>query len=235
MATALPSPLVYLDSLHPSILQEIRYAQHHNFVGRPIPGYHAARAVVSEKLAKALVAAQAEASSLGLTLKVYDGYRPRRAVEYFMRWCEDPTDEAMRAEFYPELSKPTIVSDGYLSPRSVHSYGNAVDLTLVPLPAPPQPAYKRGQPLVSGAAAHEVRFADNSLDMGTGFDYFGPASHTADTSIGATAQSNRRKLVALMQRHGLVNYAKEWWHFSLAEPTDYGPFDAPIEPVTPSA
>jgi zinc D-Ala-D-Ala dipeptidase len=49
---ALPEGFVYLRDIDPTIVQDIRYAGSHNFVGRPIRGYLAAECnVVSKKSA----------------------------------------------------------------------------------------------------------------------------------------------------------------------------------------
>ncbi|CAK1332300.1 D-alanyl-D-alanine dipeptidase [Burkholderia pseudomallei] len=50
--------------------------------------------------------------------------------------------------------------------------------------------------------------------MGTPFDTFDNASWTADTTISKQAQSNRKKLLSIMERHGFDNFNKEWWHFN---------------------
>ena len=228
MTRLLPEPFVYLEAVDPSILQEIRYAGHHNFVGRPIAGYRAPRCIVTQPTAQALTVAQQKAAKLGLCIKVYDGYRPQKAVAHFLRWCDDPHDRLMEIEFYPALPKPRIVSEGYLSPVSEHCYGGAVDLTLVPVPPPAQEAYEPGQVLVDGRAPKGVRFGDNSIDMGVGFDVFDPLSHTRSPNMSEQGRTNRALLCDLMQEQGFVNYAKEWWHFCLPEGSLKAPHDFDI-------
>src|SRR5476649_1561408 len=97
----LPAGFVYLGDTDPTILQDIRYAGSHNFVGRPIAGYEAAECVLTEKSARALAKVQAQLKPKNLSLIVWDCYRPTRATAEFIRWSKDPNDTKMKAEFYP--------------------------------------------------------------------------------------------------------------------------------------
>lgn len=212
-----PDGFVYLESLDPTILQEIRYAGCHNFMGRPVPGYNANRCVVSKAIGRALVEAQKEANTHGLTLKVYDGYRPLRAVEAFVLWAQDLDDEVTKGEFYAHVPKSELFEREYIGVRSFHARGAAVDLTLVPLPVPNQPTFQVGDQLLDGILPKGERFADNSLDMGTGFDVFHELSHTDHPDISTEAKANRKLLCEILGRQGLVSYEWEWWHFNLAD------------------
>lgn len=209
------TPLVSISDVDPTILVEARYHGSHNFIGRPIAGYEAAKCLLTPQAARALAAVQAEVRSWGLTLKTYDCYRPQRAVDDFVAWARLPGDTAMKAEFYPEVDKRNLFSDGYIAERSGHSRGSTVDLTLVALPAAPQPRFTPGEPLTDCRA--EQRFADNTLDMGTGYDCFDPLSHTANPAVGPTAARNRLLLKLAMEKHGFNNYVNEWWHFTLRD------------------
>ena len=80
---ALPEGFVYLRDIDPTIVQDIRYAGSHNFVGRPIRGYLAAECILSEPAANALEAVQRKLAEKKLSLIVWDCYRPKRAVEDF--------------------------------------------------------------------------------------------------------------------------------------------------------
>jgi D-alanyl-D-alanine dipeptidase len=94
-------------------------------------------------------------------------------------------------EWAEKTGQQRLVRDGYIASRSRHNLGVAVDLTLI------------------GGDGRE-------LDMGTSFDTFSPAAHTANAS-GEVA-TNRRLLVQLMSAEGFANYEKEWWHFSYSVP-----------------
>ncbi len=224
----LPEQFVYLEDIDPTILQEVRYAMHHNFVGRPIPSYNAPRIIVTEAVARALKAVQEELKAFQMTLKVYDGYRPQDAVDAFSKWSEDLNDQAMKAEFYPTLEKPDLFN-GYIAKRSTHSRGGAVDLTIVPLPIPDQPTWKPGDPVLDGRLPKGQRFPDNSIDMGTSFDCLDELSHTANQKLPLEVRVNRLMLKSLMEKHGFENYWREWWHFGfINEPYPETYFNFPV-------
>jgi len=209
----LPDGFVYLKDIDPTILEEVRYAGNHNFIGRPVPGYLAPVIIVTEPVALALKAVQSELKPFQMTLKVYDGYRPQQAVDSFIPWAEDLNDQLTKTEFYPNLDKRDVFSAGYISKRSSHTRGSAVDLTLVPLPAASQPRWMPGDPVLDGRLPYGKRFPDNSLDMGTAFDCLDELSHTLNSSLPHHVRANRLLLKSLMEKHGFENYRKEWWHF----------------------
>src|SRR5271166_5880567 len=97
-----PSAFVDVSTLAPGLLADMRYAGSHNFVGRPIDGYLAPRCLLAAPAAEALVEVVRDLAPRGLTLKVFDCYRPERAVLNFMRWARDLNDTAAKAEFYPQ-------------------------------------------------------------------------------------------------------------------------------------
>jgi zinc D-Ala-D-Ala dipeptidase len=197
--------LVDAGTVVPSLVTDMRYAGSHNFVGRPIDGYRAPRCLLTEPAADALAEVARDLAPRGLVVKVFDCYRPARAVADFVRWARDPRDQAAKAEFYPALDKRTLFRDGYIASRSGHSRGSTLDLTL-------------------------ARAGDGELDMGTPFDFFSPKSWSADLSVTADQHANRVLLKAAMQRRGFRGYAKEWWHFTLRnEPFPDTYFDVPVQ------
>ena len=230
---ALPPGFVHLQTLDPTILTEVRYAGAHNFIGRPVPGYEAPEVVLTREAAEALAEVQADVRPMGYTLKVYDGYRPQRAVDEFVRWAADPDDDAMRAEFYPDVPKDRLFPERYIAERSGHSRGSTVDLTLVELPATPTAPWMPGDPLRPCTAPHGERWPDNSIDMGTGFDCFSEKSHHGSDAISEQARANREILLSAMERHGFEPYPEEWWHYTLADepfPDAYFNFPIPASP-----
>ena len=193
----------------PGVVVSARYAGCDNFIGTPISGYMADKIVVSKPVAAALAAVQAEISAQGLALKLFDGYRPQSAVDHFMRWTADPSDNMNKSAYYPEVDKANLVKLGYLAEKSGHSRGGSVDLTL-------------------------VERDDNDtwieLNMGSSWDLFDPKSHVGSTLVGAGAQANRKKLAKVMHKHGFKPYNEEWWHFTLdPEPYPNEYFDFSIE------
>ncbi len=226
---SLPEKFVYLQDIEPTILQEVRYALSHNFVGRPIPSYDTPVIIVTDAVALALKVVQEELKPFHLTLKVYDGYRPQDAVDAFAKWAADPMDQLMKAEFYPNIDKKTLFDAGYIAKRSSHTRGSAVDLTIVPLPVPLQPTWKLGDPVLDGRLPKGKRFPDNSIDMGTGFDCLDEFSHTMNPALPPEVRANRLLLKTLMEKHGFENYWREWWHFGLIkEPYPDTYFNFPV-------
>jgi D-alanyl-D-alanine dipeptidase len=229
--SALPGGLVYLRDVDPTIVQDIRYAGSHNFVGRPIRGYLAAECMLSAPAANALAAAQKILAGKNLSLIVWDCYRPKRAVADFLRWSRDPTHAEMKAEFYPHADKQELFALGYLATRSAHSRGSTVDLGIVPagssLAPPPDPA----QPLKPCTAPKGERFEDGTIDFGTGYDCLDALGNISNPLVGASALHNRQTLKSLMKAAGFRSYAREWWHFELVnEPFGGDGFDIEISP-----
>jgi len=228
-AANLPSDFVYLKDIDPTIVQDIRYATYHNFIGHPIAGYQVAECILTKPAATALAAVQKELKKAALSLKVYDCYRPQQAVDEFTRWRQQPDQQQMKAEFYPHVNKADFFKLGYVAEKSGHSRGSTMDLTIVPIPTPHQPDFSPRQKLVACIAPYTKRFADNSIDMGTGYDCMDPLSHNDNTSISATAFKNRMLLKEIMEKHGFSAYQQEWWHFTLKnEPYPDTYFNFPV-------
>jgi zinc D-Ala-D-Ala dipeptidase len=225
-----PPGFVSLSDVDSTILEDIRYLTDHNFVGRRIDGYLEPRCVLTDRAAQALRRAQDAARAKGYSLKVYDCYRPLRAGEDFKAWAQLPDAQAMKAEFFPELAKSAVFTEGYVSSgRSAHSRGSTVDLTLVALPARTQRPFVAGEPLTPCTAPAGERFPDNTIDMGTGYDCFDPRSHPLDPRITGPAKQNRLLLRQLMTGAGFRGSSSEWWHYSLvADPFPDTYFDFPV-------
>ena len=197
---------VVVNEAVPAALFDIRYHSANNFMGTAVEGYEAPLCLLSEPAAAALANAQREAGEQGYRLKVFDCYRPQRAVDHFVRWVADSADQRMKAAYYPEEDKALLIEKGYIADRSGHSRGSTLDLTL-------------------------ANATDSSeLEMGTPYDYFDTKSNTADPRISERQMANRLLLKDLMERHGFVNYDKEWWHYTLAdEPYPNTYFDVPVQ------
>jgi len=228
-ADAIPSNFVYLKNVAPTIVQDMRYATYHNFIGHPIKGYYAAECILTKEAALALFKVQEELKKHSLSLKVYDCYRPQMAVDEFVTWGQS-SDQKMKAEFYPRVDKKDFIKKGYVAAQSGHSRGSTMDLTIIPIPAPQQADYHPGDKLVSCFADYRTRFHDNSIDMGTGFDCFDKLSHPSNKEISAAAYHNRMLLKNIMNKYGFKGLATEWWHFTLVnEPYPDTYFDFPIK------
>jgi zinc D-Ala-D-Ala dipeptidase len=228
-ASAAQPDFVALDEVDPTILHDIRYTQQHNFLGRRVHDYYDPICILTRPAADALAEAQEALRPQGYTLKVYDCYRPQTAVDDFVGWAQRLHDDRMKAEFYPRVDKSRLFEDGYIAERSGHSRGSTVDLTLVRLPARPQPRWQPSMGLVDCAAPDAQRFPDNTVDMGTGFDCFDTLSHTLDPRVQGQARENRLLLKRTLEDAGFRNYELEWWHYTLRdEPFPETFFDFPV-------
>lgn len=227
-APRLPAGFVFLRDVAPGIRQDMRYAGDHNFVGRRIAGYGAAECVLTARAAEALAAVQAELAPQGLSLVVWDCYRPARAVADFMGWLKN-ADTRMKGEFYPRTPKSDLVALGYLAARSGHSGGSTVDVGIVPAELRTPPRWN-GR-IVPCTAPKGTRHEDGAVDLGTGFDCFDPQAHIDASGITAEARRNRLLLRHVMARHGFAPYDREWWHFRLRGEAFPGRiFDFPVPP-----
>jgi zinc D-Ala-D-Ala dipeptidase len=187
------------------LVVDVRYAGANNFVGAAIDGYQAPRCLLTAQAANALAAVQRDLAARGLGLKVYDCYRPMRAVAHFRRWARDLDDVKRKREFYPDVDKRRLFALGYLSTRSSHARGSTVDLTLV------------------------TRRDGSEIDMGSPFDFFGVLSHRRAAGLAPAQHRNRQLLADAMGRRGFRASSKEWWHFTLAnEPFPTAAFDFPV-------
>lgn len=197
---------VLVSEVVPDVILEIRYHSTFNFVGERVDGYDVPVAVLTCEAADALKKASDAAMMLGYRLKVYDAFRPQRAVNHFVRWAEDVTALDMKPYFYPEVEKERLFDEGYIAKKSGHSRGSTVDVTLVDM------------------------MTGTDVDMGGAFDYFGMRSHP-DCREGLTEKQieNRMLLQKLMVDAGFRPLDSEWWHFTLVnEPYPDMYFDFPL-------
>ena len=207
VATDDSSDFVRITDAVPDAILEIRYYSTYNFVGERIDGYQAPVAMLTREAATALKAVSDDLKAQGYRLKIFDAYRPQRAVDHFMRWAEDLNATEMKQYFYPELTKNVLIPD-YVARKSGHTRGSTVDLTLFDMKT------------------------EKEVDMGCTFDWFGVESHPdfcgnpdtgkytggkspAGRSITAEQFSNRMILRQAMLRHGFKPLDTEWWHFTL--------------------
>jgi D-alanyl-D-alanine dipeptidase len=226
----MPATFVDVSEEIRGVFLDIRYFGDHNFLGTRVDGYLAAKCLLTKPAAQALAGVQKDLAPYGLALKIYDCYRPQRAVDHFVRWAKDIDDIKTKKEFYPTVDKRHLFRDGYIDSRSSHSRGSTVDLTIVSLPLASQPAFHLGQEQFECYLPVGMRYADNSLDMGTGFDCFHERSHTANPHIPLDQRISRLLLKTLMEKHGFRNYDKEWWHYTLnREPYPDTYFNFPVK------
>lgn len=187
----IPKNFSYVKDTIPTIELELRYASTNNFVGEIIEGYLAPKAILTTKATLALAKVQKELEGFGFGLKVFDAYRPQRAVDHFVCWGKDLVDRKMKLAYYPDVQKKNLFKEGYIAKRSGHSRGSTVDLTIIDLKT------------------------KEELDMGSSFDFFGQQSWVHYTKITLQQRANRMLLNQVMTKYGFRAYAQEWWHFTL--------------------
>jgi D-alanyl-D-alanine dipeptidase len=199
------SGFLFLDEVLNGVRWDAKYATWDNFTGMPVDGYAVNRIVGSLALAHGLLEAQSRAAALGFGLLLWDAYRPQRAVDRFLQWSAEPEDGRTKPGFYPNIERAEMITNGYVAPKSGHSRGSAVDLTL-------------------------FRLATGELaQMGGRHDLMDERSHHGAPAVTSIEAENRHTLCSIMEQSGFRRYDCEWWHYSLAEepyPDTY--FDFPI-------
>lgn len=202
----LPENFVYVDQVIPDIVLDMRYADSNNFIGKPIKGYLQPKAILTKPATEALKKVQAELENHGYCLKIFDAYRPQRAVNHFIEWAKMPGDTLMKNQYYPEVPKKELFNLGYVASRSGHSRGSTLDLTMINM--------KSGK----------------EVDMGGTYDFFGEISHHNYPNITSKQKKHRELLKKTMTKYGFRPYAKEWWHYTFQqEPFPNTYFDFVVE------
>jgi zinc D-Ala-D-Ala dipeptidase len=203
---------VYVDDWVPGVRWDAKYATWDNFTGRPVDGYDVNRIVGTKALCAALEDARHRAASVGLGLLLWDGFRPQRAVDCFIRWSSLPEDNRTKPRHYPNIDRPDMFERGYVATRSGHSRGSTVDLTLYRLDT------------------------GDLVPMGGHHDLMDPVSHHGAPGVSRAEATNRRLLRSVMEESGFHGYECEWWHYTLEdEPYPDTYFDFPVAQVTPRA
>ncbi len=177
----------------PDAILEIRYYSSFNFIGDRVDGYEQPAALLTKDAAARLQEVSSEMKSKGYRLRIYDAYRPQKAVDHFVRCAKDLSDVRMKPYFYPDAEKSNLIPGGYIAERSGHSRGSTVDLTLF-----------------------DMRTQKN-IDTGGPFDFFGELSHPDYKGITEEQYANRMLLRGAMVRHGFRPITTEWWHFTLED------------------
>ena len=184
---------LFLDEMLHGVRWDAKYATWDNFTGKPVDGYEVNRIIGTKAVAFALREAQIHAAALGYGLLLCDGYRPRTAVDCFLRWAAQPEDNLTKEKFYPNIERAELITKGYVASQSSHSRGSAIDLTLYHLDT---------VELVS---------------IGSNFDFMDERSHHTAKGIGDAEAQNRRCLRKIMESSGFQSYRFEWWHYKLID------------------
>ena len=199
------SGFVIVNDIIPDIVTELRYYSSFNFVGAHVDGYEEPVALLTKEAAEKLKKASDQFDSLEYRIKIWDSYRPQRAVDHFMRWGKDESDAKMKRYFYPNLTKKEVFEKEYVATKSGHSRGSTLDITLL----------------------HKDNGTD--VDFGSGFDYFGEKAHFNYSGVSPEQKRNRELLKRIMEENGFNAVPEEWWHFSLKnEPYPKTYFNFPV-------
>lgn len=196
----LPKGFSYVSEIDATIKKELRYGTSNNFIGKPIDGYLKDSLIISTPAAKALREIQTKLMLSGLSLKIFDAYRPQQAVDHFVRWAKVMNDTLMKQFYYPDVQKSELFTLGFIASKSGHTRGSTVDLSIV-----------------------DVK-TNKELDMGSSYDFFGEESHPFYKKITEAQMKNRMLLRTIMIKNGFIPYDNEWWHFTLKDepyPTTY--------------
>ena len=185
------SGFVSIGGVIPDVLLDIRYYSAFNFIGERIDGYEEPAALISREAAEALKSVSDELAEMDYRLKIFDAYRPQRAVDHFMRWAKNPADIRMKRFFYPDPDKKDLIPQGYIAEHSGHTRGSTVDLTLFDMKT------------------------QQDADMGGTFDFLGEKCHPDYAGVSDVQHENRMILQTAMIRHGFRSLDTEWWHFTL--------------------
>lgn len=230
--TELAPGFVRLRESCPTIIEDIRYFTDNNFVGTQVDGYRANCAIVTKQAAGFLNLAQEDFAQAGFSLVIYEAYRPQQATDHFVRWAQDGKEGGMQRLYYPRLDKSTLFDAGYISSRSAHTRGAAVDVSLIPLGQTLKACTEVKRKLKDGTEF--VYLDDGTVDMGGHFDLLDEVSWH-DSSLVTDKQGEMRDLLrSVMEKRGFKMYRKEWWHYSLADepfPNTYFDFEVKNRPL----
>ena len=173
--------LVDLKSVDPTILVELRYATAQNITGRALyrPGLPA---LVRPTTAARLAQVQKFLQARHYGLKIWDAYRPMAA----------------QLELWQRTRDGAFVADPLARDGSLHTWGVAVDATLVD---------ENGR----------------EVAMPTKFDEFTAAAKLRYDGRDPVVNSHLKLLQDAMHEGGFYGLSSEWWHFAARDWKKYAP------------
>ena len=188
------SDFVIITEEIPEILTELRYYTSYNFIGKKINGYEEPVAIIKKEVIKYLKNVSDYFLEDGYLIKIWDSYRPQKAVDQFYDWLKNTSDITMKDYFYPNILKSKL-NDAYISKFSNHSKGYSIDLTLVNLTT------------------------GKEIDFGTGYDFFDEMSEIdyyddSDDNENNDKNTMRQYLKKMMEDNNFENDHREWYHYT---------------------
>ncbi len=200
----LPNGFCYIIDYTPEIAFDIRFYSSENFMGRQALEYLSPIGIASIEMTRILDKASLLLKQQGLTLLVYDSYRPQTTVNEIVDWLNDETDIKAKSTYYPNMDKSEMI-DMYFEAKSPYPRGAAVDVSILD-------AY------------------GNELDMGTPFQYIDETSSFYYKDLTDKQYNNRELLRDVMIQVGLNPNDTFWWSFYLEdEPYPEQSFDFYIQ------
>jgi D-alanyl-D-alanine dipeptidase len=166
----------------PTSTSDIRYAGANNFTGAPVDGYEAPKCFLLRPSAEALARVENKLRDDHMRLRLYDCYRPVRAVQTSSpgrtrrRWPHE-------GRVLPGVRESPRCSAITSRPPSGHSRGATVDLDLM--------------------ECDDTGVACTPLDMGTHFDFFDTLANTDSKQATDVQRANRHRLRDAMEVEGL--------------------------------
>ncbi len=201
------SNFVNIEDIIPNVIVDMRYFSSNNFVGEKIDGYLDNCALLTKDAANYLRGASDQFLKDGYRIKIFDAYRPYKALVHFKRWLNND-DNKMKDMFYKDLSKKELIEKDYISLLSSHTRGSTVDITLVDIKT------------------------NEEIDMGCNFDNFGKIAHYDYKNLTKEQLNNRKYLRSVMEKYNFKPLNNEWWHFTLVnEPYINTYFNFPVEKI----
>lgn len=224
-----PPNFVYLDEVDSSIVVDLFAIRTNNFLQQPLDGYNVNinRCIVTYETAIALKNVQRQLLKENLSLKIYDGYRPQRAINDLINQLSQCNNKRIKQQYFPQLLPQTLSDNGFISVKSAHSRGSTVDVTLIRYNITPLPSCNKEKPeswVGYWDQKHDV------LDMGCGVSAFDKKAHMNYKALSREQIENRRKLRLAMESCSFFNSTpREYWHFTLRdEPYPESYFDFTI-------
>ena len=203
--------LIKLRDINPSITQELRYATSDNFTGTIVPGYRDQECYLDPKAAIAINNVEKLLNKSGISLVMFDCFRPQEAVDYFTAWVEKDEIPDINPQFNPRISRKMLFEKGYIGKKSSHMTGLSVDVGLRKISQSNLNSNDQEACNNTGTQEEWGRY----LNMGTKFDCFDEKSHIGSNDIPLIAKNNRKILMEAMEKNGFKAYRREWWHFTL--------------------
>ena len=186
-----PEGFCYIKDFAPDVELDIRFCGSNNILGKPAHEYYSPVGIASVRMAKRLDKASLLLEAQGLSLLVYDSYRPQTTVTEIVDWINDDADNIKKGALYPNMDKSQMI-DMYFEAVSPYPRGGAADVSIL------------------DANGRE-------LDMGTCYQYIDEKSAFGYEKLTDAQLNNRELLRDVMIQSGLTPNDTFWWSFYMED------------------